>query len=67
MKRFETEKNIRRLIEERTGKRIVRFIPRTPENTMMRALMDDGSIIEATSHIEMKRMLERPKKEGLGL
>ena len=65
MYEFETVENIKRLIEKRIGQRVLKFIPRTPENKEMCALLEDGTQLRATSHIQMKRELEKPRKKGL--
>jgi hypothetical protein len=67
MYEFETEKDIRQEIEAKTGHHIVAFVPRTPENKEMQALLDDGTVIKARSHIQMHRDLNKVKGPGLGL
>lgn len=65
MYEYETEENIKRLIGQKTGQRVVKFISRTSENKEMQVLLANGMRLKAQSHIEMKRLLEKPKDKGL--
>ena len=63
MYEFETAENIIKLIEEKTGKKVKKFDPRTPKNKEMQALLENNVIMKAKSHIKMKRLLEKPRQK----
>jgi hypothetical protein len=65
MYEYEIKENIIKLIEKETGKKVVKFVPRIPDNKEMCAVLENGMILKARSHIEMKRLLEKPKGKGL--
>ncbi len=59
------QSKIKKMIEKKMNQQIVLWIPRTAMNGKMIARLENGIVLEASSHIEMKRILERPREKGL--